>query len=166
MKNLKTLLIFVVVLLLAANCKKDELPEYVGNWTNNFINYGIAGADTQDLFNYKELMILKENSYEVILSIKYTDVFIPFISEKGKLSKDGDELVFVIEEYGETSLNSQGRATGNLSVTDITDYPENQRTDKKTFNLNGNELIIYNGDFNMDGDKDDFGENTTYTKSY
>lgn len=170
MKKLIFPILTMTLAFLFSNCEKekDPLPDYVGKWGNSYINYGPIGMDTLYPFYYNSQLVITESTYEKLEQIKYETFFVTIISETGQITVDEEsgKMSFVIETIGESAVNNSGRFTGNLSETDLTNYPVVDRSYQRSYELNDdNDLLIIDfRDYNMDGDFDDFDEYDLYFK--
>jgi hypothetical protein len=159
----------MVIFFITACEKEEDVPDYVGTWI-------ATGSFTEEevTLEMKDILTLKTSSLTEVLQIKnpLTDNWLDYLGLKGSLTVSDNTMSIVLNELGMSSFDMMtGMPTGN-----ITYYSKEQNefdqlisesgmpeTYSAQFSVSGGSLT-FKVDINEDGDFDDEGEVTIYTK--
>ncbi|MCX7986667.1 MAG: hypothetical protein N2662_06995 [Bacteroidales bacterium] len=163
--------ISTILLLTFVSCEDDEKdPAFVGTWVATDVLYFSEDQNSE----YKDIMTFTSSTFTNIGQVKNpnTNQWKDYVCLKGKISVTGNLLNVTITEIGMTSFDLlTGMPTGTLVYYKDTQSEFSQimsefgmdKTFKSEYSVSGNTLTLKT-DHNDDGDYNDEGEITVYSR--
>lgn len=166
----RSLLFAALLVTIISSCKKDDPdPDYVGTWV-------VTGtmSDGNMTLELKEVLNISKGSFEQIQQLKNptNNVWLNLMGLKGNFTVADNKMNITLTAVGQSSVSTITQLpTGQIEYVNASDpdfdefltYLEIPATYMSEYVVSGKEITIKT-DMNADGDYNDPGEITTYTR--